>query len=446
MSEGLAPAGGPGPLEQLRREDPAPLPGMILKLLLGLLAALLLWAWAGRLDVVSVAEGRLVPRTRLKVVQPADGGIVREILVQEGDRVTAGQVLIRMDTRLSDADRRRLERERVEAALQVRRVDAELVGGPLARQPDDPVELHAQALAQQEARRRNYEDALAGEIAALARAGQDLAAALATERRLRETLSTYRVEERAWGDLERDGFAGRLQAEDKRRKRAETEQDLGAQGHVIAGLRAAIDQARQRIAQTRSQYRAQLIAERAEAAARVRRLDDELARNDVRRDLLELRAPRDGIVKDLATHTVGAVASPGTILLTVVPVDEALQAEVWVGNEDIGFVHEGQPVRLKLAPFPFQKFGMVDGTLARVSADASDASPESPGAAVPPGSRYRYRAVVDLSSQSLEADGVRHALAPGMQVNAEILLGQRRVVDYVLSPVRKAFHEAGRER
>ncbi|MBI1396709.1 MAG: HlyD family type I secretion periplasmic adaptor subunit [Betaproteobacteria bacterium] len=440
------------PLERLELEPPPPLAGLVLRLVLALVVAVLAWACLGRLDVVSVAEGRLVPRTRLKVVQPADGGIVRNILVQEGDRVVPGQVLVRMDSRLSDADQRRLVAELKERSLQLRRIDAELAARVPARDAGDPEEPYAQMIARFHARRRAFTDVLAEERAALARTEQELASARATERRLRETLATFRVEERAWRDLQRDGFAGRLQAEDKRRKRAEAEQDLEAQVHVIAGLRASIEQARRLVARTTSEYRQQLLAERVEAAAQERRLREELAKQAVRRDLLELRAPQAAIVKELATHTEGAVLAPGTVLMTLVPSGEALQAEVWIGNEDIGFVREGQPVRVKLAPFPFQKYGMLDGTVTHVSVDATEtpgpAVPGDAGPDVPRAARYgyRYRAIVDLPAQSLEADGVRYPLSPGMQVNAEILLGERRVIDYVLSPVRRAFHEAGRER
>ncbi|MEP7057930.1 MAG: HlyD family efflux transporter periplasmic adaptor subunit, partial [Caldimonas sp.] len=158
-------------------------------------------------------------------------------------------------------------------------------------------------------------------------------------------------------------------------------------------------------------------------------------------------------VKDIATHTIGTVVQPGTVLLTVVPQGEALKAEVWIGNLDIGFVRPGQRVKLKLEPFPFQQYGMAEGTIEHVSADALDAASQGPAgagnerrpardAAVP----LTYRALVAIGSTAIEHDGQRLMLAPGMQTSAEILLGSRSVLDYLLSPVRKGFHEAARER
>lgn len=177
----------------------------------------------------------------------------------------------------------------------------------------------------------------------------------------------------------------------------------------------------------------------------------ELAKQAHRRDLLQLRAPQAGIVKDLATHTSGTVAAPGTILMTIVPRGERLRADVWVSNDDIGFVRPAQPAKLKFAAFQFQKYGMLDGEVVQVSADASEApNPNTRSGSLAgrerPAAPLAFRALVDLKRQAFEADGRRYALTPGMQVIAEIHLGRRTVLEYLLSPVQKAFQEAGRER
>ena len=112
-------------------------------------------------------------------------------------------------------------------------------------------------------------------------------------------------------------------------------------------------------------YRRGLQAERAEAAPQADRLREELAKQQHRHGLLELRAPHGGTVKYLATHTPGTVVAPGTILMTIVPVGEKLRAEVWVSNDDIGFVHVAQRAKIKLASFQFQKYGMVQGSVAQ---------------------------------------------------------------------------------
>src|SRR5689334_20637548 len=162
---------------RLRNEPPAPLPRIVLWTVIALCAVMLLWAVVGKLDIVAVTHGKLVPQSFLKIVQPAEPGIVREILVAEGEAVREGQVLVRMDTRVSDADARALEAELARKRLQLRRIDAELSGTALKRDGNDPGELFSQVESQLQARRQAYLDALGAEQALRARAEHDLESA-----------------------------------------------------------------------------------------------------------------------------------------------------------------------------------------------------------------------------------------------------------------------------
>lgn len=426
-----------------QERPPSPLPRAFLYLLLGLLGAMLAWAFLGRLDMVAVAQGKLVPQSFLKIVQPAESGIVREILAREGESVAAGQVLVRMDTQLSQADLKAVEAELMRRDLQLRRIDAELAGTVLPRKAADPAEQFAKVEAQREARRQAYVDALGAEQAVLFKAQQDLQSAIEVEQKLTRTLPIYREQARAWDKLASEGFAGKLMALDRQRGYVEAEQDLEAQKHTVEGLKATISQAEKRIAQIESGYRQQLHQERVEAEAAHARAQQEWEKQRHRHSLLELKAPQAGVVKDLATHTPGTVVAPGTILLTLVPRDEPLQAEVWVANFDAGFVHATQKARVKLAAYPFQKYGMLDGAVRQISADAQEKSDANSGQSLRDAA---YRTLISLDRDYLESHGRRLRLVPGMLVNAEIHLGTRSVFEYLLSPVQKVAHEAGRER
>src|SRR6188508_2263919 len=150
----LALAGGADPADfapeivKTQSRPPSPLPRAVLYAFLALFGLMATWACVGRLDIVAVTQGKLVPQGFLKIVQPAEPGIVREILVREGDLVREGQVLVRMDTRLSDADRAILRAELLRRDLQLRRIDAELTGAMLQRKPGDAGGLYAQVEAQ----------------------------------------------------------------------------------------------------------------------------------------------------------------------------------------------------------------------------------------------------------------------------------------------------------
>lgn len=437
------------PLLRLQDSPPNPVGRAILTALLILLVALILWAVLGKLDIVAVAEGKLVPQSYLKIVQPSESGIVKEILVKEGEEVKAGQVLMRMDTLITDADAKSLEAEYRRKRLTLRRIDAELGNRPFRAEAGDPSPLAREIEAQYRANRAALEAALAEERSRLVKSKHDLSSAEQVKIKLTEVLPHYRNQDKAFEKLAKDGFAGTIMASDKRRERIEKEQELKTQDFLIESTRASIQQSEKKLAQIDSDYRRQLYVERNENQGAADKLAQEVAKQAHKQDLLELKASQAAIVKDLATHTVGTVVQPGTVLLTLVPKEETLRAEVWVSNEDIGFVRQGQPVKLKLAAFPFQKYGMVEGTVEHVSADAADNNTSNnpaqsdKAAKAPP---LVYKALVALKAMRLEMDGERFPLGAGMQASAEILLGRRTVMEYLLSPVQKAFHEAGRER
>lgn len=431
---------------RVQQQAPSPLPRIMLYALLALFGVTLIWAFLGRLDIVAVAQGKLVPQSFLKIVQPAESGIVREILVREGDAVKEGQVLVRMDASLSEADSRTLVAELQRKRLQLRRIEAELKGAPLKRQADDPTDMYAQTEAQYQARRQAYLDALGTEQATLAKAQHDLKAAVEIEGKLQQTVPIYKDQAQSWDKLAKEGFAGRLLAQDRQRSYIEAEQELKAQTQNVASLKALIAQSEQRLAQIGSNYRQQLQNERAEAEALYSKLRQDWDKQQYRQALLELKAPQAGLVKDLATYTPGTVVAPGTILLTLVPQDEPLIAEVWVNNADAGFVRASQKARVKLAAYPFQKYGMLDGVVKHIGADARE-KPEQAAPAPRSEQEAAYRTLIDLGGgYYLESQGRRLKLAPGMQVNAEIHLGTRSVLEYLLSPVQKVAYEAGRER
>src|SRR2546430_5086375 len=283
------------------------------------MGGVVLWAIFGPLDIVAVADGKLVPSGYLKIVQPAEQGVVREILVREGEVVSEGQVLIRMDSVLTQADVKAVQSDYHNKRLALRRIDAQLSGKPLFREKNDPAELYAQLSAQYAANVRAYENAIAQEKSLLEKAKNDLEAARQTKAKLEQVLPHYVEQEKAFEKLAKDGFAGRIMYTDKQRERIEKEQDLRSQEYTIRANGALIEQSEQKIAQITSDYRRQLQTERVEAAAQHEKLRQELTKLEHRNQLLELRAPQSGTVKDLATHTIGTVTSPGTILMTLVP-------------------------------------------------------------------------------------------------------------------------------
>jgi HlyD family secretion protein len=436
----------------IQESPPGRMPRAVMYTVATLLALLLVWAAIGHLDIVASAEGKLVPETYLKLVQPADAGIVKEILVREGERVSAGQVLLRLDAQDAQADAARLGTDLALRSLQLRRIDAELTGHPLRRLANDPPDLYQQVEAQYRERHQTHLDSLGQVEEQLRKAQRDYDSGTAVLSKLQQTNPILKSQSEAYSGLGGEGYVPKVTVSDKQRAYIENQQDLVAQASTVEGLSAAVSGAEQQVRQVRSKYRSDLENERVDANGEYQKLQQDLAKQTHRSNLLELKAPQSGIVKDLATHTVGTVVSTGTVLLSIVPEQEPLVAEVLIRNDDVGFVRTHQKVKIKLAAYPFQKYGLLDGQILQVWPDASDANSSngqnahSSDATVPPESVTGFKALVSLDRQTLTAAGESLTLVAGMQVIAEIREGRRTVLQYLLSPIQGAFHDGGRER
>jgi len=439
-------------LLSIQESPPARLPRVVMYLISTLCVILSLWATFGKLDIVASAEGRLVPQTYVKIVQPADGGIVQEILVHEGEHVMAGQVLMRMDTMDAKADESTLQTQLALRSLQLRRIDAELNNRPLEKKKGDPEDLYGRVDAQHRDRRRGYLDALGEAQQAYTKSQRDYDSGKEVLAKLRETTPILKQQADAYIDMAKEGYVPQLQMRDKQREYLEKARDLKAQESTLASLGAAVAAASKRIEQITSKYRSDLQNERIDAEGQYRKFQQDWIKQEHKTGLLELKAPQAGITKDLNIHTSGTVVSPGTVLLSLVPDNEPLIAEVMVKNDDVGFVYPQQKVKLKLVTYPFQQYGMIDGEIMTIGADASDGGAQ----AVPRKDTNQkdnassqtqiYKALVSLKAQQLTVDGKQYKLMPGMQVIAEVNEGQRTVMEYLLSPLQKTVRESGRER
>ena len=439
----------------IQQRPPAPLPRVVLWLAASLSGVLVVWACVGKLDIIASAEGRLVPQSYVKIVQPAEAGIVQDILVHEGQSVQAGQVLLRLDAHDAQADQKTMQAALAAKSLKLRRVDAELSGAPMRRTSGDAGDVFGQVQVQYENNHRLHGDELARADESLRKAQQEYQSGIAVLAKLRAIVPMLQEEADSYADLGKDGYVAKSAQKEKQREYLEKLHDLSAQEATTRGLAAAVAQASRQRDEINSKYRSELQNERVEAAGDLVRLQQDLAKQVHKGGLLELRAPQAGVVKDLATHTVGTVVSPGTVLLSLVPENEPLVAEVMVRNDDVGFVYAQQSVKLKLAAYPFQKYGMLDGTVVRVSPDATaedtgargrDSAEAVEGRGSAPGVSQAYKALVALDRQTLGEAGQRLKLVPGMQVVAEINQGQRTVMQYLLSPIATTLHDSARER
>lgn len=274
--------------------------------------------------------------------------------------------------------------------------------------------------------------------------------------KLEQTLPVYIKVATAYEKLEKEGFMGSLASTDKQREAIEKAHDLDSQKANMAAMLAGIAAQKKRISQLESTYTNDLQRELTDIQSRITQLQPNLAKTNYRAGLTELRAPQSGIIKDLATTTIGAVVQPGAVVMTLIPKDEALYADVNVRNDDVGFTHVGQTAQVKLSAYPFQQYGMLSGRVIRLSLDAADngsirSSLQANGNLQANDNTSQtetmYRARIQLNAQQLQGpDGIPLSLTAGMKISAEIHQGHRTILQYLISPVRKVISEAARER
>lgn len=217
---------------------------------------------------------------------------------------------------------------------------------------------------------------------------------------------------------------------------------IAAQRMALMAQSAAAEQASAGLLRVQTEYQKALQVERAQVLAELSKVKADLSKAEHRIALSELRSPVAGVVNSLAVKTPGQVVQAGAALLTVVPENESLIAEVWVRNEDAGLVSPGMPVKVKLVAFPFQKYGWIEGEVRWIGADSE--TPEFMRNTA--GETLFYRARIALNRQQLTRDGKQFQAKPGMQVVADIQLGERTLLEYLTSPLKKTVLEAARER
>ena len=404
----------------------------------------LVWATFGQIDIVAVAQGRIVVSDNTKTVQPLEAGVVKRVLVKDGDTVQAGQVLVELDATNAQADGASVQEQLKSALSEEKRSAALQQALRTPKPPSLPLPLgegwgegeRSAATSQLVTEWQDITAKLDKLSAEQLRREAEMATVRATIHKLQATLPIAKRREADVISLTDQGFMSSHAGQDRTRERIEQERDLATQRARLAEAQAALKETQN----ARTSYLAEtqrLLSERqAQAALKHQQLTQERSKADQRQRLTQLTAPVAGTVQQVAVHTEGGVVTPAQVLMIVVPKDAHVRAEVVIDNKDIGFVNAGQPASIKLETFPFTRYGTVEATVASVTADA--VNDEKRGAIFP--------ATLTLQQSSIAVDGKRIRLSPGMNITAEIKTGKRRVIEYLLSPVQRAVSESLGER
>jgi hemolysin D len=426
--------------------------------IIALFCVALVWASLGSVDIVAVAPGKVVPNGRTKLIQPFETGVVRAIHVRDGSLVKAGDVLIELDPTINAADVRHMQTDLMATELDVARLRAAAADQenpldafvPPKGASDDLIDTQRRFLLTQTQENRAKIAEIDRQIA------QKVAEQETTSASIAKLEATYAVvEERT--NLRKHLYDNQLGS--KITYLTELQDMVGQQHEILVqkGRRREADAAIATLNETRERLKAEyyraLFDDLAKAQLKAAGLSQEVVKAEQKAKLQILTAPINGVVQQLAVHTVGGVVTPAQALAIVVATDGDIEIEANISNQDIGFISPGQPAEIKIDTFNFTRYGLLHGRIISVSRDAiaPDKSREPPpqtdsAAGEPRNQPPTYAARIALDRKQMQIDDKSIDLQPGMAVTAEIKTGSRRIISYLLSPLARYKHDVLRER
>lgn len=361
----------------------------------------LIWSLVAELEQISRAPGQVIPTGRIQVIQSADGGVISEILVKEGDRVERGRVLVRLDRVKIAAAVAEAEGKVASLKSSMTRINAELFNRPLVFAPE--VQKYPDFVANQTMLYQKRRQALQDQLASL----QSMLALMQQELDMNLPLLKQ-------GDVSRAD---------------------------VLRLQRGVSDIRAQIVNVRNKYLQDLQLEYTKTEEDLVSAREILAqRQDALKDT-EVRAPTNGIVKNIRLTTIGGVLRPGDEVLSIVPTGDKLIVEAKMSPSDIAYVREGQSAAVKFDAYDSSIFGTAKGRVTYVSPDTLTEQGPSGNLVY-----YRVHIVIDTSKMKSSSRGEKVELQPGMTATAEIETGKHTVFRYLTKPLSKTMSEALTER
>ncbi len=424
---------------EIQQAPPSPIGRAVSWTIMVVFAAAITWASFGWVDIVAVAPGKIIPSGYSKVIQPYETGVIASIHVQDGQVVKKGELLIALDPTQNRADQDRATNEFHAAQVEAARLRALIAG---KRTFEAPAGADAKYIAlQQQLLRDQLTEYQARVGAAEHLIDQRRAAFGQTQENIRRLEATVPIEaERAaaYKKLLEDHYVSKMDYLQFEQQRIDKAQELAQQRKKLAQDHAALAEAEKNHRALVSEFQQNKQTELSAAETKAVSVSQDVVKAGQKAELQRLTSPIDGVVQQLAVHTVGGVVTPAQQLLIVVPQDHPVEVEAQVENKDVGFVQEGQGVEIKVETFPFTIYGTIPGKVLSVSDDAVPLDKEKGGLV--------YATRVSMDRATMQVEGKQVHLSPGMAVTVEVKTGQRRVMEYLLSPLLKSVQESLHER
>lgn len=426
-------------IDKLIDRHPVPTWRSIAWVVLALIAGACIWASLTEIDEFVVASGIVVPEGKVKQIQHLEGGIVEAIYVHEGERVRAGQRLVRLDLASSALNGPELQVRLDGLRIKEARLAAELDGVSLSLPADEAARQPGIAAAEQaafESRKKELQSILGVLVKSIRQRKLEVAATHARLKSLKKEMVLATEQLSMKHKLAQDKWVSRAEVLKFER---EVEHMRGEYEHLkVEHKRAAValEEVRERHDQEITRFRSQTASERGLVVLEIQRQEELLSRASEQSNRNEAVSPIDGIVKNLAVSTIGGVVRAGQVIVEIVPIDDGLVIEAQLSPNDVGHVKAGFPAKVKLSTYDYLRYGSLEGTVRHIAADRSvDAQ----------GLQY-FKLIVDISDQILRAGGESYSIMPGMEAVIDVRSGTRSVLSYLMKPVLKLRNESFHER
>ncbi|HEX9770785.1 MAG TPA: HlyD family type I secretion periplasmic adaptor subunit [Kiloniellales bacterium] len=402
-----------------------------------LIVGLIAWAAVAEIRETALAQGQVIPAGSVLKVQHLEGGIVADILVDDGDIVDRGQLLIRLESASAQAELEQLRAREAALALRAERLRAFVVG----RVADFAAgSAHPELAADQQAILDMQTEARASQRKVLeARIDQKQAqaAALIGQRKsLERQVQILEEELEMRSELLKKGLMSRVVYLETERTLNRTRGELASIEGEAAKTTAAIREAEDSLEEMDLGLRNDALKEMGEVTGELAQVREQLAKLRDRVARLAIVAPARGVVQGLIAKTVGGVVPPGETVMEIVPLDEILVAEVRISPRDVGHLRVGQEADVKITTYDVARFGSVEGRLQQISATTFEDDEGDP----------YYRGIIALASDHVGKDPEANLIVPGMVVDVAIDTGSKSVMQYLLKPVYRGFNGAFSER
>jgi len=423
------------------------LPPLYTRVLAGTLTGIVIgtigWAYLSKIDEVATAQGEIIPTSQIRPVRALEGGVISEIKVKEGDRVKQGDVLIEQDPALSKTEVDRIQQNVALIRQDVARLEAESKGSSSSGSAIQDQLIASrlrefdtrQATANADAKRQV---AVIGEARAkLTRLQENLKSARATAINAEERESSLRQLVEQEGAVPRFDY---LQAKDQlteaQNQISSLGQDILAQQQSIQQAEQSYTGAQQSANRLSSERQSEILTQMNQRRQDLTELEGQLMQAQVRAKGQVIVAPISGKIYNIQTSLAERTIAPGQDLLSILPDSHDLLVEAKVLNRDIGFIKEGMRVKVKVATFPFQEFGTIDGEVVKLT----------PNATLDKDLGLVYTVRVMLKRKTINVEGKDVELTPGMAVTAEVVTRKRSILTFMLEPITRRFSEALTER